>query len=151
MNIRGKNAEGYNDPTASTAIYRVMKEQRAKEQNKKHESGYIPMVYICSRYAGDIQRNIKNARRFCRFAVERHVMPVASHLLYPQFIDDNNPSERELGTHYAMILLDRCKELWVFSDGTLSTGMKAEVERAKDRRIAIRYFNLSCQPSEELT
>lgn len=41
-------------------------------------------------------------------------------------------------------LLDICSELWVF--GTrISEGMKAEIEKAKTKGIAIRYFSESME------
>ena len=55
--MNGKNAEGYADPTAETAIRNVTNEKR-----------HMPLVYICSRYAGDVQKNTVDAIRFCRFA-----------------------------------------------------------------------------------
>ena len=38
-----------------------------------------------------------------------------------------------------IILLNKCKELWVFGD-TISAGMKAEIERAKKTKMPIKYI-----------
>lgn len=37
-------------------------------------------------------------------------------------------------------LMDLCSEIWVFGDD-ISTGMKAEIQRAKEQEYKIRYFN----------
>ena len=60
---------------------------------------YRPLVYICSPYSGTITKNVKRARKFCRFALDIGAIPLAPHLLYPQFMDDENPEERYLATH----------------------------------------------------
>ena len=100
------------------------------------------MVYICSPYTGDIEENTKRAIRYCRFAIDNGYMPVASHLLYPQMLDDNNPDERKLGIIFGIKLLEKCREVWVFKNPgkELSLGMHKEVDAAKNRRIPIRYF-----------
>lgn len=54
-------------------------------------------VIIESPYAGDIERNIKYAKRCMWDSLKRGEAPFLSHLLYPQVLDDTNPDERELG------------------------------------------------------
>ena len=53
-------------------------------------------MYVCSPYAGDVKTNVKNAKRYSRFAVDENAIPVTPHLLYPQFMDDGNEAEREM-------------------------------------------------------
>lgn len=130
--MTNRNSEGYHDPTASLAIERATKRP------------YRPLVYICSRYAGDISNNVHAARRYCRFAVKSGCIPVASHLLYPQFMDDGNPDERELGLFFGNILMDKCDEVWIFG-AELSAGMKAEYDRAKRKGYKIRWFSSDCK------
>ena len=36
--------------------------------------------------------------------------------------------------------MSKCAELWVFGD-LISSGMAAEIDRAKRKNYAIRYFN----------
>lgn len=105
---------------------------------------YIPVVYICSPYSGDVSMNTIKARRYCRFAVMSNCIPLASHLLYPQFLDDTIDCERELGISCGLTLLDHCSEIWVFG-GNISTGMALELERAREKKLRIRYFNESCE------
>jgi len=75
MGVNKYNAEGYYDPTSYQAMTKVMKEEKAK-------SAFLPLVYICSPYAGEVSRNVKNARKYCRFAYEQNTIPIASHLLF---------------------------------------------------------------------
>lgn len=46
------------------------------------------VIYICSKYSGDITTNSKDAKRYSRFAVEQGVIPIAPHLLFPVFMDE---------------------------------------------------------------
>ena len=56
------------------------------------------LVYIASPYSGDVERNVAFAKAACRYAMNQGVTPIASHLLYPQMLDDGVPEERKLGT-----------------------------------------------------
>jgi len=98
------------------------------------------MVYICSPFSGDMDANRQKAIEYCRYAVECGAAPVAPHLLFPQFLDDTVPAERELGMNMGLELLDNCSALWVMGD-TVSSGMKAEIEYAKQNHIPVEYFS----------
>ena len=132
-----KNAEGYADPTASGAFCAIEKEEKALR-------AFRPIVYICSPYAGDVEGNTAAARRYSRFAVEAGYIPIAPHLLFPQFLDDNKPKERELGLFFGNAILSKCAEMWVFGD-RISEGMEAEIKRATWKGHRIRYFRETCE------
>ena len=102
-------------------------------------NNHRPLVYICSRYSGDVEENVKAAREYCRLAVDKGYIPVAPHLLYPQFMDDNNPAERKLGMSFGNALMDRCGEVWVCGD-RLSPGMEAEFDRASEKNMTIKFL-----------
>lgn len=129
------NNEGYPDPTAYEALTAVEREEKAKQ--------YLPLVYIASPFAGDMERNVERARGYCRFAVSKGCIPLAPHLHYPQFMDDDDPKQRELGLRFALILLGKCDELWAF--GSPSEGMSREIAKARKRNIHIRFFNGKCE------
>lgn len=131
-----RNSEGYYDPTAGAALARVEKAERKKQ--------YRPMVYICSKYAGDVMNNIISARDYCRFAAMNGYIPVASHLLFTQFLRDEDPAERKLGLFFGNILMDKCDEVWIFG-AELSAGMQAEYDRAKRKGYKIRHFSTDCR------
>ncbi len=134
-----KNAEGYHDPTAGTAIARVIREEK--------EKAYKPLVYICSPFSGDIEANTENAKRYCRFAVDSSTIPLAPHLHYPSFLREDDLAERELGLFFGLVLLGKCDELWVFGE-KISIGMKAEIDKAKRRNMVIRRFTTECEEAE---
>ena len=134
MSINKYNAERYYDPTAYEALTAVEKGAKV----------FRPLVYICSPYSGDVEGNIKSARRYSRFAVEMGYIPFTPHLLYPQFLDDSNPKERDLGLFFGNVLMSKCTEVWVFG-GYISPGMNAEIERAKRKKYTIRYFSDDCR------
>ena len=98
-----------------------------------------PMVYVVSRYAGDVKTNREKAIEYCRYVIKRQRIPVASHLLYPQNLDDNDPEQRKLGMLFGLALLAVCKEVWVFGK-PYSPGMQAEIDEAKRLGMKIRYF-----------
>ena len=125
------NSEGYADPTACEALRRIEKEEKAAR--------YRPLVYICSPFSGKVKKNKKNARKYCRFALEQHTIPFAPHLLFPQFMNDNSPEERQLAMFMNIIMLGHCEELWVFGE-RISAGMKQEIRKAERKHMRIRYF-----------
>ena len=102
------------------------------------------MIYICSPFSGDTEYNTKQARKYSRFAYEQNAIPVTSHLLYPQLMCDENPTERVDAMHFNYVLLGKCNELWVFGD-VISKGMAHEIGVAKKRNQTIRCFNESCE------
>lgn len=99
----------------------------------------MPLVYICSPYRGDTELNASAARLYCKFAVDNNAVPIAPHLLFPQFMDDTNAQERELAMRMNMIILDRCDEVWVFGN-EISEGMEQEIKQAEKLGKEIRYF-----------
>jgi len=139
------NAEGYRDPTTFEALSRVAtEEKRGKRRDpytpRPYDMGYRPLVYICSPFAGDVQLNRKNARKYSRFALDQSAIPLTPHLLYPQFMDDKDPAERWLARHKInYVLVGKCDELWVFGS-VISSGMEYEISVAKKRQMKIRYF-----------
>lgn len=130
-----RNSESYYDPTAGAALTRIEREEKKKQ--------YRPLVYIVSRYAGDIKANVAAAQNYCRFAVDNGYIPLASHLFYPQFMDDATPEGRELGLFFGKILMDKCDEVWIFGS-EISSGMQAEFERARRKHYIIRRFSSDC-------
>lgn len=116
--------------------------------NKPKNRTYRPLVYICSPLSSDVSGNTERARKFCRFALEKGQIPLAPHLMFPQFVNDDDPTERELAIFMDVILLGKCDELWVFGD-TISEGMAIEIAVAKKRRQPIRYFSSNLEEVSE--
>ena len=137
MSIDKYNAEGYYDPTAYEAMTIIEKEERALR-------AFRPIVYICSPYAGETESNIKAAQKYSRFAVSKGYIPIAPHLLFPQFLNDADPAERKLGLFFGNALMSKCSEVWVFGE-RISAGMEAEIKRARWKNYRLRYFSESCE------
>lgn len=95
-----------------------------------------PVVYICSRYSGDVKRNTEMARRCCRCAVDQGCIPLAPHLLLPQFLSEE--TERDLAISIDLRFLSLCQELWVCGSG-LSEGIQRELEQAALAGMPVRF------------
>lgn len=95
------------------------------------------LVYIASPYAGDVEGNVAFAKAACRYAAAQGCTPVAVHLMYPQFLDDRVPKEREAGLKMGQRVLAACEEIWLCGE-RMSAGMKAEEAEAKRLGIPIR-------------
>lgn len=131
------NSEGYACPTVYYAELHALEEAHYR---KRELAKYRPLVYICSPFAGDIKTNVMKARRYSRFAVKQGYIPITPHLFFPQFLNDNDPDERELGLVMGMVLMAKCTEVWVFGS-VISEGMKREIKKAKRTGKVVRYFN----------
>ena len=141
MSVDTRNSEGYMDLTAYEAMSAIEREERHALR------AFRPIIYVCSPYAGDIESNVKAARRYSRFAVDSGYIPIAPHLLFPQFLNDTDPRERELGLFFGNALMSKCSEVWVFGE-TISPGMAAEIRRARWKNYRLRYFT---EEMEEIT
>ena len=74
---------------------------------------FMKKVFICSPYRGEVEKNTKIAREFGRLAAKCDYVPVIPHLVFPQFLDDNDPEERILGITLGAELLKVCDMMWV--------------------------------------
>ena len=137
MKVNKYNAERYHDPTAHAALSAIEKEERALR-------AFRPIVYICSPYSGNVDANTTAARRYSRFAVEQGYIPIAPHLLFPQFLNDDSYRERQLGLFFGNAIMSKCSEVWVFGD-TITSGMEEEIERAGWKNYRVRYFTNECE------
>ena len=147
------NGERYVDPTAYYALKKIEKEERKARHTAKRAVGikprigfdYRPVVYICSPYSsGNIEQNVINARKYSRFAVDKGAIPIAPHLLFPQFMSEE--TERELAMFMNKVLITKCAELWVFGD-KYTNGMNDEIIYALRKDKPIHYFNENMEES----
>ena len=100
----------------------------------------MKLVYICSPYAGEIENNVRFAKDACRLAMEQGCAPVAVHLLYPQFLSEAVPAEREAGIRMGLRVLASCEELWACGE-RMSQGMNQEIAEANRLGIPIRHIS----------
>ena len=142
------NHEGYRDPTAYAALNSAERAHQKKQKTIRttvyKNNPYRPLVFICSPYAGDTARNTIAARQFCKFAVDKGALPFAPHLLFPQFLNDSDHYEREIGMVMGLAMLTKCAEVWVFGENH-TPGMLREIKKAKLKHIPIRHFDTACR------
>jgi len=96
-------------------------------------------VYICSPLRGDVDKNTKKARDYCRVAIEFGFIPIAPHVLYQGIFNDEIPHERETALQVGLQILVLCDEIWVFGD-FVSEGMRGEIEKARELGIPVKYI-----------
>lgn len=105
---------------------------RPCEISTKHTPSRVEgRVFICSRYACDIEHNVEVAQSLCRMAVDAGCAPFAPHLLFTQFLSDDDPTQRELGIALGLRFMEACDEVWVYVGDGISDGMRRELENAR--------------------
>lgn len=72
-----------------------------------------PLVYVCSRYSEGASRleDIRRAGRYFRQLYEAGYAPIAPHIVFPQFLDNSIPEERQDFREMSLLLLRRCSAL----------------------------------------
>ena len=94
-------------------------------------------VFICSPFRGDVAGNSAKAVGYCRSCYEEGNVPIAPHLLFPQFLDEDSVKERADGISMGLELMMECDEIWVFGDAT--EGMEQEIRFAVEHGIHIWF------------
>jgi hypothetical protein len=89
-----------------------------------------PFAYVCSPFRGDAESNTEQARKYCRQVFDAGYAPIAPHIFFPQFLNDDVPKEREAGMSMGAALLPLCRVLVVCGD-QITAGMKQELRHAK--------------------
>lgn len=97
------------------------------------------LVYICSPYRGNVEKNTKDALSYCAAAFAAGYIPIAPHVYFTQWADDSNKKERAAGLEAGKQLLLLCSEVWVFGLDKPSKGMQAEIATAI--RNGIRVYD----------
>ena len=106
-------------------------------------------VYVCSPYRGDTAKenemNIDLAKDACINIVQHGDLPIAPHLYFPRFLDDDNRMEREVAIDAGLQLMNNCDLVYAYIvDGKISEGMKRELEYAADN-LGIPVLKISIQ------
>ncbi|HHW91071.1 MAG TPA: DUF3310 domain-containing protein [Firmicutes bacterium] len=104
-----------------------------------------PVIYVCSPFRGEVEQNIKRAIGYCRYIYSQGGIPLAPHIIFTTFLDDEIAEERKTGMEMGLELLSKCDELWAFGD-RLSEGMEKEIAEAERLGLRVKRFNLRCQP-----
>jgi hypothetical protein len=96
-----------------------------------------PFVIIESPYAGDVERNLKYAKRCLKDSLDRGEAPFASHLLYTQVLDDNIVFLEHVQAGYTIML--SADIVAFYEDYGFSPGMTEAIEIARIASIPTEY------------
>lgn len=101
-------------------------------------------VILESPFGQDPRKMIAYARACLKDSISRGEAPLASHLLYtqPGVLDDDKPSERELGIALGFAYYRFVDAAVVYKDFGISTGMQAGIDFAVDLGLPIEYRSL---------
>lgn len=99
-------------------------------------------VIIESPLSGDFKRNIRYARLCCLDSLRRGEAPYASHLLYTQMLDDEDPIEREMGMEAGFAWGDVGELRAFYVDLGMSGGMMEGETKAQAARQSTERRNL---------
>lgn len=104
-----------------------------------------PFAFVCSPFRGDMEANAEKARTYSRQVYEAGYSPLAPHLLFPQFIREDVPAEREAGIGMGIALLAQCRMLVVCGE-RITEGMAKEIQQAE--RLGIPVHTLDALPNK---
>ena len=120
MELTTRNPEGYMDLTAYKAI--------GKAEPRQHT--YRPLIYVCS-------PSTERAKDYSRYVMEKGGFPMAPGLYLPQFLREGD-EEIDLAQFFALVLLSKCPELWVFGDA-ITEGMRREIRYAQRKGKIVKF------------
>lgn len=93
-------------------------------------------VTVESPYKGSVKRNTLYAKRALFDSVKNHhEAPLASHMLYTQFLDDDDPYERQMGIECGLEWATQAELIVFYIDYGMSSGMLQAMEFAKEWNI----------------
>ena len=97
-------------------------------------------MYICAPYRGDPEANIEKAKEYCKYAIDQHMTPIATHLLYPPVLGmAETPETRKIVMYMGRTIIRNCRELWWFGKEP-TEGMKEEIEYADRQGLVVKHF-----------
>jgi hypothetical protein len=91
-----------------------------------------PVVIVESPYAGDVEANRLYAIAACADCFRRGETPFASHLFYPQILNNHIKTERELGITAGYAFWPVARKIVFYTDRGWSPGMLRAKQRAED-------------------
>lgn len=91
----------------------------------------------------DRQSRLDYVRRAVKDSLDRGESPVAPHLMLHGVLDDDRPSERQIGIDAGLAVLGAVERLVVYEDHGITEGMEAEIEAAREMGMPIEYRRLS--------
>lgn len=87
-------------------------------------------IIIESPYAGEVAENTQYLNQCIRDSLGRGEAPFASHAIYPNALDEENPDERKQGIRAGFEWWPAAELIAFYTDRGWSEGMKAALARA---------------------
>lgn len=97
-------------------------------------------VFVCSPMKGDVEKNLKLAKFAARVLIGIGYIPIAPHLYFPQFLDDNDQYERIKGIKMGVELMKKCDRMWIIGT-TITNGMEYEINEAKKAKVPALLYD----------
>lgn len=109
------------------------------------KTGTRPRVYVSSPLRAPDQETLALhfiwARAMCLKAWSQGYLPIAPHLYFPQFLDDDDPHTRAAGISLGLDLLLTASQVFALAV-PVSDGMSRELETARRHGIPVRFWSL---------
>lgn len=103
----------------------------------KNSAADRPVVIVESPFAGDMEANRLYAIRACVDCLRRGEVPYASHLFFPQFLNELEPAERELGLTAGYAMWKCATAIVLYCDRGKSSGMLRAIDRAVYMKLPV--------------
>lgn len=97
-------------------------------------------VFVCSPMKGDVEKNLKLVKFAARVLIGSGYIPIAPHLYFPQFLDDNDQYERIKGIKMGVELMKECDRMWIIGT-TITNGMEYEINEAKKAKVPALLYD----------
>ena len=113
-------------------------------------------VIIESPYRGwgpsEVEANVRYAGQCLEDSLKRGEAPIASHLLYPGVLDDDDAEQRKVGMEAGWAWIEVAELLVVYTDRGVSQGMKGAIGKAGKYSVEVEYRTIpgySSSPQRE--
>lgn len=121
---------------------------------KKNQKGEpLRLIILESPFRGatahETERNLRYAKAAMLDCLQRNEAPLASHLLYPQILDDADPGERALGIEAGLAWGRVADATVVYDDYGVSPGMAQGIARAVAEGRPVEYRRLPIGQNEK--
>lgn len=109
----------------------IFQSEKGHIENKN--PALMPFVYICSRYRAKTSeerlQNIELAEHACERVIQMGAIPIAPHLYFTRFLNDNDGFERDFGMEAGKKMMEMCSSFFVLTvDEEISEGMDEEIK-----------------------
>ncbi len=108
---------------------------------KEGQAKALLLVVIESPFQG-LGANVAYARLCMRDSLKRGEAPIASHLLYPQVLEDAEPEDRQLGMAAGFAWGIHAQLVAVYTDRGVTPGMQRGIEWAQEHKIPLAFRSL---------